>query len=280
MPIVDWRKHWTARRLRLGSGLVLFVYVCAHLVTHALGVWSLQLAESGLNLTKAVWQSWPGTAALYGAAAVHIALALRTVHERRHWRLPPIEIVRLWAGFSLPLLLIGHAVNTRVGFALYGLQPSYGGVIANLIASGSEGWQLALLAPGWLHGCLGLWLSLRRIAMFRRLRPLLICVTAAMPLLSAAGFVHMRGEVAANGAIRRAAVQAAASADSLADWRYGLTGAYVVLLAGAFASGHLRNLMEIKRSAARSLWISFRLDDRCDSEVEWRGRSDRDDTCQ
>jgi adenylate cyclase len=238
--------------MRLGSGLVLFVYVGAHLVTHALGIWSLELAESGLTVAKAVWQSRPGTVALYGAASIHIGLALHTVHERRHWRLPPVEIVRLWAGFSLPLLLIGHAINTRLGLALFGLQPSYGGVIANLIASGSEGWQLALLAPGWLHGCLGLWLSMRRIELVRRSRLLLISVTATMPLLAAAGFVHMRAEVAANESIRHAAAQANASARSLANWRYGLVALYLVLLAGAFASGRLRNRIEARRAAAPS----------------------------
>src|SRR5262249_23354139 len=148
-------------RLRLASGLVMLAYLTLHLFSHMLGLVSLAAAEAALRLTVRVWQSVPGTIALYGAFALHFVLALRTIFQRRHWRLPAIEWLRLWSGFSLPLLLIGHAVNARLGASFYGLEPTYHRVIDGLIRSGSEGWQIALLAPGWLHGCLGLWLTLR-----------------------------------------------------------------------------------------------------------------------
>ena len=113
----------TTRHFRLASGLVMLVYLSQHLVTHMLGIVSLALAEDGLRLSIRIWQSPLGTALLYGAFAIHFALALYTLFERRHWRLPVIEWIRLWAGFSLPLLLIGHAVGTRLAVALYGTQP-------------------------------------------------------------------------------------------------------------------------------------------------------------
>src|SRR5262252_8180811 len=40
----------TARDLRLGSGLVLFTYLAAHLANHALGLVSLNAAEIGLRV--------------------------------------------------------------------------------------------------------------------------------------------------------------------------------------------------------------------------------------
>jgi hypothetical protein len=67
----------------MASGLVLFTYITAHLVNHALGLISLNTAEEGLGYAEDVWDSLPGTALLYGAAAVHFVLALWAIYERR-----------------------------------------------------------------------------------------------------------------------------------------------------------------------------------------------------
>jgi len=208
----------SARQLRLASGLVLLSYISMHLVTHTFGLWSLDLAERGLAWTKALWQSWPGTVALYGAAAAHFALALRTIYERRHWGLPLIEIIRLWAGFSLPLLLISHVVTTRLTLELFGVPSDYRRIVGLLVASGNEGWQIALLAPGWLHGCLGLWIGLRHIEVMRRLKPALLAFVVALPLLSAGGFGRMTQAVAVAPQSAPLDAEAAARREQLAGW--------------------------------------------------------------
>ena len=82
------------RNLRMGSGLVLFTYITAHFVNHALGLISLSTAEEGLGYAEYVWDSLPGTVVLYGAAAVHFMLALWAIYERRTFRLPPAELLR------------------------------------------------------------------------------------------------------------------------------------------------------------------------------------------
>ena len=228
----------TARHLRLASGLVLLTYISLHMINHALGIWSLDLAERGLTWSILLWQSPPGTASLYGSAAIHFALACRTIYGRRHWDLPIIEWVRLWAGFSLPLLLIGHVVTTRLAVAVYDVEPSYRIVVASLVRSGAQGWQLALLAPGWLHGCLGLWLSLRRFAWIRRARPVLLGFVVLVPLLSAIGFMQM-SRSAAN--IDAAASNAAmARRTALAPWQEAIMAAYITLIIGAFVAGRMR----------------------------------------
>ncbi|POM14150.1 hypothetical protein CSX04_06961 [Burkholderia cepacia] len=156
----------TARRLQLGSGILLWLYISIHMVNHALGIWSIDIAERGLHLAIGLWQSLPGTIVLYGAAGLHFALAIRTIYGRRHWSLPPAEWLRLWAGLSLPMLLIRHVVGTRVATSFYGFEPNYERVIVSLLTSGTQGLQIALLAPGWVHGSLGLWFHLRRRAFF------------------------------------------------------------------------------------------------------------------
>jgi adenylate cyclase len=230
----------TARQLRLASGLVMLSYLSLHLLSHMLGLVSLALAEQALRWGVWLWHGWPGTLLLYGALALHFSLALRTIYQRRNWQLPLVEWLRLWAGFSLPALLMGHAVGTRVAASVYGLDPSYERVVDGLVRSGSEGWQIALLAPGWLHGCLGLWLSLRSRPLARRLRPLLLALVIAVPLLSAAGFWRMSREVEAHPPGNHLASDDPRP-HALQYWRQSLMAAYLALVAGTFMAGRRAN---------------------------------------
>jgi adenylate cyclase len=233
------------RPLQLASGVVLLTYLFLHLINHALGLWSLDLAGHGLTLAIRLWHSTPGTILLYGAAALHFSLALHTIYGRRSWTLSATEWIRLWAGLSLPLLLIRHAVSTRLAAELYNFEPDYEKVVASLISSGTQGLQLALLAPGWLHGCLGLWLRFSRYAPVRRAKPALLSVLLILPLLSAAGFMHMTREVAKAGA-RHPSTDPALLAQlaSLDAWRRNLLMIYLTLVIGAMIAGQLRNRVE------------------------------------
>ena len=55
----------------MASGLILFTYIGAHLINHALGLISLDTAEAGMEIAVEVWYSLPGTILLYGASATH-----------------------------------------------------------------------------------------------------------------------------------------------------------------------------------------------------------------
>ena len=235
---------FSVRRLRLLSGLVMFAYIAIHLVNHALGIVSLALAESGLRLALAFWRSPPATLLLYGAAATHFSLALWTLYSRREWGLPWIEVLRLASGFSLPLLLINHAVTTRLGDTLFAIRPSYSAIIANLLLAGTQGLQLALLAPGWLHGCLGLWITLRQYQAMQRMRCWLVALVVVIPVLAAAGFIRMAVEVRALGPPPPAGPDAMIAHLALAAWMNGLTTAYLGAIVAAFALGRLRALMQ------------------------------------
>ncbi|KAA1005341.1 hypothetical protein FVF58_29405 [Paraburkholderia panacisoli] len=242
------------RRLQLGSGVVLLVYLFLHLINHALGIWSLELAGRGLVLALWLWRSAPGTIALYGAAALHFALAVRTIYGRRHWSLPLAEWVRLWAGLSLPLLLIRHAVTTRLASSLYGFEPDYERVVILLLTSGTQGLQLALLAPGWIHGCLGLWFRLRHFPWARRMKPALLTSVVLLPLLSAAGFIRMMRAVEAKSVVLAAPdPKLVAHQLALNVWRHDLVTLYLSLIVSAFVAGQLRNGLERRRLRKSSL---------------------------
>ena len=192
-PLTPFRL--TRQNLRLGSGLILFVYVAAHFTNHALGLISLAVAERGLRVAVAVWHSLPGTVLLYGAAGIHITLAFVALYEHRTLRMPPMEALRIVLGFAIPTLLIAHAVTTRLAFEAYGAQPDYARVVWMLWHSNREGRQMALLVPGWLHGCLGLNFALGRRIWFQRFRLILFGAALLLPILATIGFLEMLKEV-------------------------------------------------------------------------------------
>ncbi|MGE0036555.1 MAG: 2Fe-2S iron-sulfur cluster-binding protein [Xanthobacteraceae bacterium] len=242
------------------SGLILFFYIGAHLFNHALGLISLETAEAGMAIGVEVWYSPTGTVLLYGAAATHFVLALWAVYERRTFRLPPAELLRIALGFSLPIVLIGHAVATRIGYELFGLSSDYSRVISQLLASNSEVWQLGVMAPGWLHGCLGLHLAFSRRPWYRRLRFVLFAIALLLPVLSALGMIIMGRQISADPKVAEAVAQYmspanAAQRQSLSNWRDGIVTAYFVIIGAAFGARELRNFLE--RRSQRLVTISF-----------------------
>jgi adenylate cyclase len=217
----------TRRDLRLASGLVLLTYMVLHMSNHALGLISLDAAETGLALAVALWHSWPGSVLLYGAAGAHLMLAFLAIYDKHSLRLPPIEWVRIAAGFTIPTLLIGHLASTRIAFEFYDAAPHYSRIVAAIWASNGEARQLALLAPGWIHGCLGIYLAFGKRHWFARLGPLPLIVALLLPVLAGAGFIAMAREVS---------VQAIAPPDeaflaSLAQVRFVLFALYAGALA-------------------------------------------------
>lgn len=183
------------RRLRLFSGLTLLAYMTAHMVNHALALWSLDLAERAMAIGVALLHSIPGSIVLYGAATIHFALALLAVYDKQTLRMPLIEAVRIAAGFTIPVLLISHLVSTRIAYELFDAAPRYGRVVAAIWANDGQARQLALLAPGWLHGCLGVHIAFHSRAWYKRGRPLLWLAAALLPVLAGAGFLAMSREI-------------------------------------------------------------------------------------
>ena len=83
------------RRLRLLTGLILAVYVIAHFLNHALGLWSVEAMEAYRRANALVWQSPIGTVALYGSFLVHACLALYALYRRTTLRMPWWEALQL-----------------------------------------------------------------------------------------------------------------------------------------------------------------------------------------
>src|SRR4029453_12185381 len=129
-------------------------------------------------------------------------------------------------------------------------------IVWMLFSSGGEGRQLALLAPGWLHGCLGLNFAFRSRPFWRRLRPLLFAIALLLPVFAALGFLAMGRELAALGADpawRTAHVvlldeQQRTGVEHVREW---LLGAYLAVICVAILVRVLKALQN--RPSSRSL---------------------------
>jgi adenylate cyclase len=246
------------RMLRLTSGFVLFAYIAMHLANHALGLITLNTAEAGLRIAVVVWHSWPGTILLYGAFVIHFLNALWSLFEIRTFRIPPAELLRIVLGFWLPIALIGHVAATRIAFELFGQSSTYSHVVGTLWVSGLQGWQMALLAPGWIHGCLGLHFAFNRRLFYIRFRYILFAVALLLPVLSALGYVMMGRELVATHALAQAAIDYRNSTNTLQrvailQWRDNLLTVYVAIVAATFTARAVRNIVERSRSQLVSI---------------------------
>jgi adenylate cyclase len=248
------------RTLRLASGLTLYAYAASHLANHAVGLHSLAAAEAVLRVAVRVWTSAPGTVLLYGAAAVHVGLALLALYERRTLRMPAIEALRYVLGFSIPLLLIGHVSATRVVTEMGG-SPTYERVVWAIFEGEREWRQFVLVALAWTHGSIGVTLWLRHRDWFPRVSHALLAVAVLLPVLALAGFVSMGRElVAMAGEPGFAAVQDAYRAEldaaqrsRLEADRDGWLGAFWLALGGVLAARGVRRVVQSRRRSLVTL---------------------------
>ena len=182
------RKRSWGRAFRLWSGMVLMVFVTMHLLNHALAIFGTGVAEDVQAWRVMVWRSVPGTALLYGAFGVHVALALARIAKRRTWRMPRDEALQIGLGLLIPLLLIDHVVGTRLMSVLFSLDDTYSKVMPRLW-NGRPVYQTLLLLASWTHGCLGLYHAYRWKPWFRRFGDAALIVAVFVPTLALAGFV-------------------------------------------------------------------------------------------
>lgn len=184
------------QRLRLVSGLVLFVFVATHLANHALGLVGIDAMLAMQDARKAVTRTWIGSLVLLAAFVVHIALALVRIARRRTWRMPPWEALQIATGVMVPYLLIPHVVFNRGTAVVAGTNDTYVFELVHLWPDFA--WPMVtLVVVAWLHACIGLhhWLSL--VPGYGRVQPWLLAVAVTLPVTAIAGYTVSGREVAA-----------------------------------------------------------------------------------
>lgn len=187
------------RRIRLITGLILFVYVTSHLLNHMLGLISYNAMEIGRVWFLALWRNPVGSIALYGALAIHFLLALWAIYERRHLRFTFAEAVQLSFGIAIPMLLVGHVVGTRGAHQMAGTNDLYAYVLLAHFKFATEYfyYQTAGLFAAWVHGCIGVYYWLRLKPWFHEASQYLFALALILPVLALVGYTAGGREVLA-----------------------------------------------------------------------------------
>ncbi len=182
-----WRGSLTTR-LRIATGLILFVYVLLHFLNIGLSVVSFEAANQMQAVRLWITRSVPGTAILYGALFLHGALSLSKIAFSTRLRLSPIDLAQVGFGVAIPLLLATHIVFTRGSYEQFETNDTIA-YLAALIWDTRSGWQQALLLLiTWAHGCVGLHMWLRMAGWWRRNLASLAGLAALVPAFALAGF--------------------------------------------------------------------------------------------
>jgi adenylate cyclase len=261
------------RNLRLVTGLTLFVYAASHFVGHATGLFGLAVMDSvGANIILAPWQTMVGRAVLLLSLLIHAALGLRALYRRRHFKAPALEAWQLGLGLLIPLLLVPHIVDVRVGNTFYGLDDSYYRVLYRIwIAKAATALpqQFVLLALVWAHSCIGLNFWLRRREWFQRARYFLLAGAVAMPFLAALGIVNAGWDEAMSARLQPGFADAHAPAPAgsplgaaqatLGEWALRLQVGYGALVLFVLLARAARNRRERGRLSVRITYPGGRI---------------------
>lgn len=189
---------WTRieRQTRLISGLTIACYLIPHLINHALGLVSIDAMEGMRVVLASFWQWTPVWWILPTSLLTHLVFSLLAVFRRATLRMPLSEACQLFMGLSVPLLLLGHIVGTRVTTTMTGMVTDYEYVLASILSSNVRiVMQSALVIFVWVHLCIGLHMWLRHYRWYQRAKSVLYALSVLLPTLSLLGFWRALVEV-------------------------------------------------------------------------------------
>ena len=173
-------------------------------------------------------------------------------------------MVQLGLGLVIPLLLIPHAANVRLGSALFGLDDSYYRLVYQYwITTGPTGLprQFVLMLAVWIHGCIGLHMYLRLRGWYRRRLAWFASAAILIPFLGILGINNagwytstraatVPGFSARNGPPPRGTPAAHDRAELEALWDWLCVG-YLGLVLGTLAYCELRRLRQYRGKMVR-----------------------------
>lgn len=183
-----WRGGW-ATRLRIGSGLILFVFAFFHFINIGLGLFHTDYLHGMQDGRKAVTRHNAMSVVLYLALIVHAGLALASVVQRRTLRMPFSSALQIVLGLLIPIQLISHIIHTRYAHEIYDVNDEMGYIIVLMWPSSAIWMQSLLLLIVWVHGCIGLHMWLRLTPWWNRTVPYLIGLAVFVPSFALAGIM-------------------------------------------------------------------------------------------
>ena len=186
-----------ARKLRIFSGLILFVYACTHLLNHSVNILSIPagdyIKETYFHF---LWKNPIGTVLLYGSFLTHIPLGFYDLMKRKSFKISGkewIQIIFPILGFFFILHHVSSAfITTRIfdkkityefGFSDMIFGESSGGIIGTAI------FVSVFVIFIWVHGVMGINTLLRyNIRSYQKYVKYFYTIYIGIPVLGIFGF--------------------------------------------------------------------------------------------
>ncbi len=113
------------RRIRVVTGLVLFIYTSTHLLNHSVATISIQAADAVREYFLLAWRNPVAEIILFLSIAVHIILGILAVIRKRSAKMTKVEWVQILFPFIALFVLLQHIVTAALLSRIFGVDDSY-----------------------------------------------------------------------------------------------------------------------------------------------------------
>ncbi len=200
MTAAKLRERHLARKLRIITGLILFLYTTGHLLNLAIGLNSVAVMDEWRLIFRLPWANTAGRTVLLAAIMTHVVLSLHTLYSRNTLKMSATDMVQFTAGLAIFPLLVPHIVGIRLTAELIAnYQPSYRTLLHFFwIQNPFEGLrQILVLVFVWIHGAIGLLTYFRLQSWWSRFGKIINPLMVMVPVAALLGYVEAGKEVIA-----------------------------------------------------------------------------------
>ena len=187
-------------RLRIASGLVLFVFVTGHLLTLAFGLQSIDAMEDASVYLMGLFANPVGGPILILSFFLHAGLGLWTLFWRNRLFSNWGDSVQAVLGIAIVPLLLPHILGTVVGPMMTGAHVGFKWVLAVywMFVPQLGIQQVIALIVIWVHACYGLFLWTQVQNWWGRCATLSYPFAVIIPVAALLGFVEAGKMLIAN----------------------------------------------------------------------------------
>ena len=237
------------KRIRLGTGVVLFVFLTCHLINLSFGLISLEALDSSRLWVLWFWSTGVGLTVLVGSMVVHLMLGLFALYNRNTLRMSMTDTAQLVLGLLIFPLLFGHLLGTVIGPLITSTRQSYVSILTLFwVLDPMLGLkQVVVTIITWIHGCMGLVIWMRLQSWWPRVAGFIYPLVVAVPLLALLGMVEAGKQVIElnnDPEFTKSAINTLAPTDSIVDTLYFLLdvglGTYFAILAAVLLARYYR----------------------------------------
>ena len=188
------------RKIRMYSGIVIFIYVIGHLINHSLGLISIYAMDTMRLYVTTFYKFPPVAVLLYGAIFAHMVLAFYSILRRRTFKMSPRDWVQAVLGFLMPWLLIGHVIIGGFSTRFENLIDSYElTVLGTFVFDPKYVLFLMLAVIGvWVHGVIGIVGLIQFTKFYEKWKTVLLIVSWLLPTMALLGYASAGKELLRN----------------------------------------------------------------------------------